>query len=100
MITITFVEEGTFVINFFIFKKSNPGLLFINSKNITSRYSRALPGILDAKDHIIEKRSPSIGQYGRDGLPHHLGNGWTSRYYKTRTELHPGCDEFWFLPGI
>ena len=47
------------------------------------------------KSNVRGKRSPSI-QQNKDAQ--RLTNQW-ARFYKTDNELHPGCGEFWFLPG-
>ena len=38
--------------------------------------------------------------HARNSLPQPLVNGWAGRDYKSAKELHPGCDKYWFLPGL
>ena len=78
--------------NLYRTKCVSPRPQFVKICNQAKKYLDGLPN-----SYGRNKRAPSIEQ----NVPRQrLTNEWAAaRFYKTDEELHPGCDEFWFLPG-
>ena len=79
--------------NLFRSKCGNPPTQLVKMCNMARKYLDAM-----GNSFIRGKRSPSIE--GNKSVQR-LTNQWAdARFYKNVKELHPGCGQFWFLPGI